>query len=162
MPRLFLAAWPDAATCSALEALPRPEERGIRWVPPDNWHVTVRFLGEADLDEVRERLTRVVLPATDAFLGPAIESLGPQLVAPARGVDELAAAVAAATADLGEPPRQDFHGHLTIARLRRGARSSVLGHPISSQFTIDRVTLVRSDLHPDGAQYTTVASYPTE
>ena len=34
-------------------------ERGVRFVEPDNWHVTLRFLGEAHIDEVEEAMAEV-------------------------------------------------------------------------------------------------------
>ena len=80
---------------------------------------------------------------------------------PVAGVDELAAAVHAVTDGIGEPPRPRFRGHLTIARTRRSATSTVVGHPVVGSFTVTEVALVRSELTPDGARYTTVATSPT-
>ena len=160
MPRLFVAAWPDAATCSTLATLPHPDEDGVRRVPPENWHVTLRFLGATEFDEARERLAGATLPSAVALLGPTIGWLGRHLVAPARGVDELAAAVTTATADLGEPPRE-FRGHLTLARARRGARSSLDGHPVTARFAVREIALVQSELSPDGPEYRIVATFPT-
>lgn len=161
MDRLFVAALPDAATVDALERIPHPDERGVRWVPAANWHVTLRFLGNCDPEEVTARLDAAVLPRCDADLGPTVEWLGPQLVVPVTGVDGLAAAVADATVDLGEPLRPHFRGHLTIARTRRSATSTVLGHPFGASFTVSEVALVRSEPTPDGPRYTTVATWPT-
>ena len=161
MERLFVAAWPDGPTVETLRGLPRPDERGVRWVPEENWHVTLRFLGTCDGDEVTARLGAATLPTCRATLGPAVDWLGPQLVVPAGGVDELAAAVQTATDGIGEPPRREFRGHLTIARTRRAADSAVLGHPITASFVITEVAVVRSELTPDGPRYTTVATYPT-
>lgn len=161
MERLFVAAWPDEPTIETLRRLPRPDEPGVRWVPEENWHVTLRFLGSSDRDAVIARLGAATLPGCRASLGPAVDWLGPQLVVPADGVDELAAAVRTATEGIGEPPGPRFRGHLTIARTRRGAESAVLGHPITASFAITDVALVRSELTPDGARYTTLATYPT-
>lgn len=161
MERLFVAAWPDAATTDAIRAIPQPNEHGVRWVPEERWHVTLRFLGACDRHEVESRLAAAALPAAHAHLGPAVDRLGSQLVVPVVGVDDLAATVLAATADLGEPPRRRFRGHLTIARTRRGATSSVLGHPVTVSFAIAAVALIRSDLTPDGPRYTTLTTYPT-
>lgn len=156
-----MTAWPDEATRDVLGRLPRPDERGVRWVPPEQWHVTLRFLGDCARDEVVRRLGQATLPACEARLGPEVEWLGPQLVVPVAGVDELAAAVVAATDGLGEPPRPRFRGHLTIARTRRSASSTVLGHRVEAAFTVTEIALVRSELTADGPRYTTVASFPT-
>ena len=37
-------------------ALPQHEQPGVRWLAASNWHVTLRFFGEADEDEVAARL----------------------------------------------------------------------------------------------------------
>lgn len=161
MERLFVTAWPDDATIDRLRRVPHPEERGVRWVPPHQWHITLRFLGTCRRDEVLARLAAATLPRSSARLGPAVDWLGPQLVVPVTGVDELAGEVHRATEGIGDPPWPRFRGHLTIARTRRSATSAVLGHPVSGSFEVTEVALVRSDLTSDGPRYTTLATFPT-
>ena len=45
--RLFVAVWPPEEVVAELTALPRKDGRGVRFVAPENWHVTLRFLGQA-------------------------------------------------------------------------------------------------------------------
>lgn len=161
MERLFVAAWPDAATRASLGTLHRPTEPGVRWVLPEHWHVTLHFLGNCDRDQVHERLAAATLPRCRAVLGPSIEWLGPQLVIPIRGVDALAAAVRAATEGLADPARPTFRGHLTVGRVRRGTTSAVLGHPFAGAFDVDEVRLVRSEVSHTGSSYETVATFAT-
>lgn len=162
MSRLFVAVWPDAPTCDALDALARPRERDVRWVRPANWHITLRFLGDVDTGEAIERCSGAAFPTAVARLGPEVERLDRrQIVVPVDGVDDLAVAVRAATAGLGDGDRHRFRGHLTIARTKPGASSSVLGAPIEAAFDVDEIALVASDLTPNGAVYTTVATFPT-
>ncbi len=162
MPRLFIAAWPDEPTKRVLRRVPRPDEEGVRWVPEANWHITLRFVGDADVDELAAVLAGAALPSADVALGPRVVRLGTRLlVIPATGVDDLAAAVREATADLGQPERRRFHGHLTLARKRRDANSTVYGTPFEGGWQIDRVALVSSDTDDTGSVYTTVASFPT-
>lgn len=161
MERLFVAAWPDPATTAALRRLPRPDQPGVRWVVAENWHVTLRFLGPCDRGDVSERLRAAHLPACRATLGPAVEWLGQQLVVPVAGVDDLAAAVHAATSGIGNPPLRPFRGHLTIARSRRAATSAVLGRPVSVAFDVDEIAVVRSELTSDGPRYTTITTIAT-
>ena len=59
MARLFVAAWPPSELTADLTGLPRKNRPGIKWVEPENWHVTLRFLGDADPDEVTRRLDEV-------------------------------------------------------------------------------------------------------
>ncbi len=162
MVRLFIAAWPSADVIERLAELRRPIETGVRWVPAENWHITLRFIGDTDLDDIASRLNRAVLPRAVARLGPAVGRLGGrQLVIPAEGVDALAEAVCAATAGIGHVDRHRFRGHLTIARLEPGARSSIEATTLQAQFEIAEVAVVTSELLPTGAVYTTVATFPT-
>jgi 2'-5' RNA ligase len=161
--RIFVAVWPPDVVADALAALPRPTVAGVRWVPRDNLHVTLRFLGDADPDEVATRLRDAELPPSSATLGPAVSMLGRRVVmAPVAGLDPLAAAVIAATADLGRPaPTRPFVGHVTLARCtddRAGRR--VCGAAVDAVFPIEQLAVVGSETHPDGARYTTLAAAP--
>jgi 2'-5' RNA ligase len=162
MARLFIAAWPPAEIIDAVRGLPRPDEPGVTWVPERNWHITLRFLGEADLDAVVARLETVTLPRATARLGPVIERLDARhIVVPAVGVDELAAAARAITAELGTVDRRRFQGHLTVARTRPRAASRVIGTPFSGSWDISNVAVVESALLRTGAVYSTVATFAT-
>lgn len=162
MSRLFIAAWPTDHVRSRIAELDRLDEPGVRWVPDANLHVTLRFLGESDPEQVAERLTATRLPAAAIRLGPRVGRLGSKLIViPADGADELAATVRAATADVGEPERFDFKGHVTVARTKRNAESVILGEPVATRFEVDEIALIRSDLTEEGASYTTVATFAT-
>jgi 2'-5' RNA ligase len=163
MARLFLAAWPDADTVAALHALPSTTAAGERRVSPANWHVTLRFVGEAAAGEVAALLDGAPLPRSTAVLGPRIERLDRrQVVVPVEGVDLLAAAVRRATMIVGEPDRHRFFGQLTVARLGRDASSDLVGTPFAASFEVDEVALVSSELTADGPIYSTVARFPTQ
>jgi 2'-5' RNA ligase len=163
VPRLFVAVYPPADVADRLAALPRPAESGVRWVPPGQWHLTVRFLGGADVDEVSARLDAVAptLPAASVTLGPRISRLGRDVVCvPAQGLDAIASGVAAATADLGDPPDpRPFRGHLTLARLRQRAACGLAGAAFDATFVARELWLVRSETRPEGAVHTPIASY---
>ena len=158
--RLFVAAWPPADVIGALAALDRPAVTGMRWTTADQWHVTLRFLGDVDdAGPVVAALTAAPLPSARAELGPDIVRIGSDIAAlPVTGVDDLAAAVASATAAFGTPPRRRFRGHLTIARSRRGRLEAAAGTTLRATWDVTAIDLVRSELHPDGARYDTVAS----
>lgn len=159
MTRLFVAAWPPPDLAGRLRALFATEEPGVRPVPHPNLHVTLRFLGDADGDEVAGRLAACSLPAATASIGPLVQRLGSgQLVLPVSGVDAIAAAVDGATDGIGAPRRHEFFGHVTLARTRRGARSVHEGLPTTASFPVEDVRLVESRLDPGGSVYTTVAT----
>lgn len=164
MTRLFVAVWPTSDVVAALRALRRKDERGVRFVPPENWHITLRFLGDADPDEATERLDQCELPVARARLAPAIDLLGQHsVVVPVSGVEGLAARVAAATRGVGvDQARRRYTGHLTIARLRKHARPPrVTGAPFDESFEVAEVALVSSRLKESGAEYETLATWPT-
>jgi 2'-5' RNA ligase len=154
--RLFVAILPPSAVLDDVAALRRPERPGVRWTTRDQWHVTLRFLGEVpDPAPVAEALDAAPLARATAVLGPEATPLGRRVVCvPVAGLDDLAAGVVAATAGFGRPPEpRPFHGHLTLARVTRGPLRDLLGEPISARFAVRAVRLVRSRLGPQGARY---------
>ena len=162
MARLFLAVWPPDHVLEMLGALPRKDQRGVRFLPPESWHATLRFLGDAEPDEVAAALRSAELPDATARVGPAIDMLGTHsVIAPVAGLDELAAAVVDATDGLGTlAPRATYNGHITVARVKRGAVvRKVVGMLCGASFQVDRVALVESRLHPTGSTYSTLDSW---
>jgi 2'-5' RNA ligase len=164
MTRLFVAIWPPEDLLERFADIERPKDQGVKWVPPENLHITLRFLGDADVDEVSDRLDQVLLPAATAVLGPAFDLLGERsLVTPVTGIDDLAAVVRDAVRGLGtERERRRFQGHITVARLARNARPHrSAGRPFDASFDVDEVALVASTLTDAGAVYETVGAWPT-
>ena len=157
--RLFVTAWPPDDVRDALGALERPDEPGVRYTTRAQWHVTLRFLGTVAVDAAVDALGRVDATACEAVLGPAVARMNRDLVVvPVAGLDALAAAVRRATEGLGEPPPPRFAGHLTIARLKRRPACRIAGAPFRARFPVSSIDLVRSELLPTGARYTTVAT----
>ena len=155
--RLFVALWPTQEVLDLLEGLTRPETPGVRWTTRGQWHVTLRFLGEADPDETLASLREAVagFPPREVAMGPATDRLGRAvLMAPVAGADDLGAALA---------PERPFVGHVTLARSRRKhIPDALLGQPVAATWTASSVALVRSTLTPDGAVYDDVATIPLE
>jgi 2'-5' RNA ligase len=173
--RTFVAVWPDEATRQRLADLDL-DEKGLRPVGPDRWHVTLRFLGEV-AEGLVPALADAVRAAAAALPGPVVCRLGPRLAwftgvrvlqLPAEGLEGLAAAVRTATLPLvaepaqGEPP---FNGHLTLARAKGRRRASpasatLAGVAFDATFVVDRIDLVSSTPSPSGHVYRTVATAP--
>jgi 2'-5' RNA ligase len=160
--RLFVAVRPSDQVRTQLEQLPRPAEDGVRWVRPEQWHVTLRFLGDADEDEVVATLGTLQAQPATATYGPAVSRLGRAVVCvPVRGLDALAAAVAELTAHLGEPPDpRPFAGHLTLARLHHRGSCRLAGHKISAEQQVTTIDLVASTLSSDGPTHRILATVP--
>jgi 2'-5' RNA ligase len=162
--RTFVAVWPPAAVVQMLAGLDRSPDPDLRWTSPEQWHVTLRFLGRVEdeqQDELHDAWEQIVLEPAQAVLGPATQRFGDRILhVPVAGLDRLAALVVGATEGVGEPPdEREFSGHLTLARAPRGSNSlrPLVGTPIEARWNVAEITLVVSHLRPSGAHYETVA-----
>ncbi|WP_419928249.1 RNA 2',3'-cyclic phosphodiesterase [Candidatus Poriferisocius sp.] len=162
MPRLFLAVFPPVEVVELLGGLERPEVEGLRWTVPQQWHITLRFLGETEPDEVEDSLRGFRGSVSTVRLGPASRRLGARVLAlPADGLSDLAAEVGTCTEAIGQPPdRRDFTGHLTLARARKRMPGTVVAQPFETEFLARELWLVSSQLHPDGSRYTRLTHWP--
>ncbi|HEX2024659.1 MAG TPA: RNA 2',3'-cyclic phosphodiesterase [Acidimicrobiales bacterium] len=166
MPRLFVAVWPPDDVLDSVAALDRPDVPGLRWTRREQWHVTLRFLGRVEtVDEAAKALATVRAAAATAVAGPAVGRFGQRVLhVPVAGLDEVAGAVIAATAAVGEPPEdRPFAGHLTLARVARGAKVDLrplAGQPVAGRWEVSELCLVESHLSPRGARYEVVGRFP--
>ncbi len=159
--RLFVAVWPSDEVGATLAGLPRPGVPGLRWTRHDQWHVTLRFLGESDQEAAAAALADMAAQPAVAELGPVTRLLGQRIVVvPVDGLDELARTVVAATVGLGGPPEErPFTGHLTLARAKGPVPPGTVGTPITGRFPVGEVCLVRSRTLPEGAAYETLERF---
>ncbi|MGH9137229.1 MAG: RNA 2',3'-cyclic phosphodiesterase [Acidimicrobiales bacterium] len=161
--RLFVAAWPSAEIVASLQALERPEVPEVRWTTPDQWHVTLRFLGDVDdaaATAANEAVDSIEGGGCRAVVGPATRRLNPSvLVVPVAGLDRVAVEVGRALAGLGgrraDDDRRRFSGHLTLARSarRRPLPKSLAGVAVAGDWPVEEITLVRSHLGRGPARY---------
>ena len=144
-----------------------------RWVPPQNLHVTLRFLGgldpatvqrlQAELRRVRASPFRLALDGRDAF-GPRSS---PRVVwlsvtEGARDCAALAASLERACQAAGlEPEPRPFRAHLTLARARPGAaRLPALPEPPALEaWTVCDFVLYESRLGGRAAAYVPLERY---
>ncbi|HVF13953.1 MAG TPA: RNA 2',3'-cyclic phosphodiesterase [Acidimicrobiales bacterium] len=169
MARLFVAVWPPGPVLDVVAGLRRAEVPGLRWTGRHQWHVTLRFLGTVgDIGPVVEALRPVAegeAGRVEAVLGPAVGRFGNRVLhVPVGGVEELAGRVEDATRGLGEPPEDRlFTGHLTLARVAKGARldlAELAGEAVSEHWTVRELCLVESHLSPSGARYEVLERFP--
>jgi RNA 2',3'-cyclic 3'-phosphodiesterase len=140
------------------------------WRPVDesSFHVTLAFLGhriEGDVERVADVLRSLPpweplsLELADGLLLPPRRArvLTVALADPDAALGPLQGAVSAGLADAGlyEPERRPFRAHVTVARLRSGARAprGLESSPEQLAFTAGAVTLYRSRLARGGAVY---------
>ena len=150
-----------------------PRTSGLSWVRPENVHVTLRFLGDLGDSGVRRAGEAVRRGAGDvAAFEARLGGLGafPNLHRPrvlwaglAAGGEEAGGLAAALNAALKAggfgPADKPFRAHLTLARIREGARglealASYQPPPPPPPAVLDRVVLMKSDLQPTGSRYT--------
>ena len=146
--------------------------QGLRSVRPEQWHITLRFLGEVD-ESLVPAITDSLGTAARTLAGVRCE-LGPStawfsgdrvLQIPARGLDQVASAVRGATIPIVPDTSKGgsrFTGHVTVARTQRrlvdpAARMDLAGIPFVSTFEVDYFDLVKSELANEGPEYTTLA-----
>jgi RNA 2',3'-cyclic 3'-phosphodiesterase len=167
--RKGLAAW-------AREALADP---ALRPVGEESLHITLAFLGHLAEKEI-PRLAEIV--AASGGPAPSIE-LGDPVPRPPRGRPRLFALPAESpgaidlqdglearlvAARLYKPEKRPFWPHVTVARVKREERGSKrpvrvskppksLPKGLLQPFDGVRLTLYRSQLQPQGAQYTPLA-----
>jgi 2'-5' RNA ligase len=162
VPRLFVAVWPPDDVLDLIGAFARPEVEGLRWTTRDQWHVTLRFFGSVEIEDVASALRSVSAPATTAVIGPDTGRFGKRVLhVPVAGLDVLAKAVVGATKAVGKPPEpRPFSGHLTLARARDRRRGVDLrpfvGTAVSATWPVSEVCLVESHLSSKGANYEVV------
>jgi 2'-5' RNA ligase len=152
----------------------------VKWVEPENVHITLKFLGDVPLDDVDRiksalrkglegrRAFDLEVAGAGCFPGgrkaPRVIWMG--LAGDTRSLEEIALSVDGLCAGLGfSREARPFKAHLTIGRVRRGsgrlrelaeAVGSVTFNPL--KLRVDRVNLVRSRLSPKGPTYTVLES----
>lgn len=140
-----------------------------RVVPPTNWHVTLRFLGEVgevDYDKLLAELSTADLgrPFGVVFDGlgtfPRSKRATVLWVGVSTGensLNHLADLSWSAIDASGFPPEdRPFHPHLTLSRLRPPEDLSRLiseAPPLRVPARVDAITMFRSHLGPEGASY---------
>ena len=176
MPRLFTGIEIPAEIALALSSF-RGGLPGARWIDPENYHLTLRFIGDIDermADDVCSALgdTRRRGPLTLTIDG--LDSFGggkPRAVfARASGNGNLTELQAeqerlVRKGGLG-PERRNFTPHVTLARLRDASPIDVAdyfatrGHFPKLAFTARRFVLFSSRDSVGGGPYVVEAAYP--
>jgi 2'-5' RNA ligase len=153
----------------------RPGGDAVRWVRPENLHVTLRFLGEI-APGLRASLASQVR-AQSATLAPfelqlgALASFPPARrarvvvleLAPGEPLAALAGAVERGVVAAGcAPEARAFRGHLTLGRVReRGAAPSLAALAVPPvAFDVTESVLFASELHSEGSRYTPLERVP--
>ncbi|WP_331372569.1 RNA 2',3'-cyclic phosphodiesterase [Sinorhizobium chiapasense] len=175
MPRLFTALEIPRNAAMSLSLL-RGGLPGARWIDVENYHITLRFIGDVDgrtADEIVERLDRIERPefqlqltGTGAFGSKKPHSVWagvsnePEMFA-------LQAEIERICQRLGLPPDpRKFTPHVTLARLRSSRVEDVVnylsgrGNFLTSPFAVSRFVLLSSRDSVGGGPYLTEEVFP--
>lgn len=175
MPRLFVALEVPRNAAMSLSLL-RGGLPGARWIDVENFHITLRFIGDIDgrtADEVVDKLDRIERPEFQLTL-QGMGSFGSKKphsiyagVTPAPDMYALQAEIERICQRLGLPadPRK-FTPHVTLARLRNVRPEDVAhyltgrGNFYTNPFTVNRFVLMSSKESVGGGPYITEEVFP--
>jgi 2'-5' RNA ligase len=177
MPRLFTGIEIPEHIAQGLSLL-RGGLPGARWIDPENYHMTLRFIGDVDgdvgrdvmqiLGSVRRSAFEITLNRLDQFGGRKPRAVfagatpSPQLI-------ELQAEHERLLQRIGLPPEsRKFAPHVTLARLRESSAHQVANYlssrvPFRSPpFPVAHFVLFSSRASTGGGPYVVEAAYPLQ
>lgn len=173
-----------AGVQSAMRERMQASENAVRWVRPESIHLTLQFLGDVPVkvlplvsDAIRKGCGQT--SAFDLELGgpgvfpnlrrPRVVWIGLQGdEAAMSALKSLQAAIEAELQPLGFKPDKEFKPHLTLGRVREGARQddyAAIARAVAetptpdgiAPFRVEGISLMRSELRPSGSVYTQTA-----
>ena len=154
-----------------------------RWARSDQFHLTLRFLGDVPADGVEDLKQSVGAvcrnarplslrakgvgffpnPRSPRVIWVGINDRAGQLV-------DLQQQIETAVGQFSsEPGEKNFTGHVTLGRLKNpkpadirdlAARAQSLEKRLFGEWTAHEIEIIRSELSPAGARYTSLAAFP--
>ena len=173
--RLFYALKPDPVVRDALvrtiDSLSKRQTTRLRWVPVENWHVTLKFIGAVSsnrIDDLCDCLHRAALESPPVEI--RLNSIEPfpssnrPIVLAATGAGSAAAEhlvqeLESCCSEAGWP--EDTRGwrcHLTLARVRNRGALSFEPVDIDVAFTASEILLLESTSGDAGTRYVPLAT----
>src|SRR5205807_274088 len=175
MPRIFTGLEIPANIGAALSML-RGGLPGARWIDPENYHVTLRFIGDVDdvvahevasmLGKVRRTEFELRIDGVSSFGGRRPRAVVATL-APTPALMELRAEHERLMQRVGlEPEGRKYIPHVTLARLSDSSSLQVADY-LSARgpfrldpFPVSRFVLLSSKASGGGGPYVLEAAYP--
>lgn len=175
MPRLFTALEIPRNAAMSLSLL-RGGLPGARWIDVENYHITLRFIGDVDnrtADEIVDRLDRIdrpefpiTLSGTGSFGSKKPHSVYAG-VTPSEEMTALQGEIERICQRIGLPPDpRKFMPHVTLARLRSSRVEDVVqylsgrGGFYTAPFLVTRFVLLSSRDSVGGGPYLTEEVFP--
>ena len=176
MPRLFTGLEIPARIVNRLSMM-RGKLAGARWIDPENFHITLRFVGDIDdlqarafateLEEIEFESFEVTIEGLGSFGGNKPRALfaGVRLTEP---MARLQKAHERAARRAGLPPEpRNFTPHITLARLKDTKPAAVAeylsyyGGLFAEPFRISEFVLFSSRANQGGGPYLIEECYPS-
>jgi 2'-5' RNA ligase len=175
MPRLFTGIEIPADIGERLSLL-RGGLPGARWIDKENYHLTLRFVGDIDrdvADDIADTLGRVSRSGFEVAIG-GLASFGTRKphaivarIQPSRALTELQAEHERLLQRIGLPAEQrKYIPHVTLARLRGSSHRDVAdylslrGGFAAGPFPVDRFVIFSSRNSVGGGPYVVEEEYP--
>jgi len=175
MPRLFTGVEIPADIGQSLSML-RGGLPGARWITPENYHLTLRFIGDVDdviAHEVASLLGRIKRDAFELYF-EGLTSFGGRkpravvaTVSPTQALLDAQAEQERLMQRIGlEPEGRKYTPHVTLARLRDSSSRDVAeflaarGYFRTAAFPVSRFVLFSSRNSVGGGPYVVEQSYP--
>lgn len=158
---------------------PIAQAREVKWVRPENIHITLKFLGSVPEQKIEDITAGIRRAAKDSGqITVRVRGAGafPNTRRPSvlwLGLDasgaliELHARLEREMEQLGfSPEGREFSAHLTVGRVRKGSRATkrtmagfeaLEGEEFGS-FVAASIALIKSELRPKGPKYTVIHS----
>ncbi len=151
----------------------------VKWVEPHNIHITLKFLGEAEVNEL-EAIKKAVADSASSFgaFEVTLQECGvfPNMRAPRvfwigindpqKRLTTLAAKIDSNMTPLGfDPEKRAFSPHLTLGRVKEEDRLEMVKAAFGKAsfgpvvLQVNEVHLIESQLRPSGPVYRDVAGY---
>jgi 2'-5' RNA ligase len=175
MPRIFTGLEIPTEIGQTLSLL-RGGLPGARWIDPESYHLTLRFIGDVDFivaREVASMLDQVKRPSFELRFD-GLSSFGGRkpravvaAVAPSQALLDLQAEHERLLRRIGlEPEGRKYIPHVTLARLRASSSRQVADYLAgrglfrSPSFDVDRFVLFSSRASVGGGPYVVEAAFP--
>lgn len=186
--RLFIAVNISSETrnkISRIQSVLKKKYVGVKWTPPENLHLTLKFLGEVDdsgKDLISEKLRQAVVGLKK--FGIDFEKIGvfPNETGPRvlwlgigegkTGLENLAKKIESLSAETAvacfEKEKKPFSAHLTLGRFKKSETNEKLFDivkkpPIEKiSDAVESVYLMKSILTPRGPVYEVVEKFQLE
>ncbi len=178
-----------AEKLQALQAMLRPRflKGHVRWTPPEQFHLTLVFLGNVPANGVAELIDLVTVPCAlfpplslgikglGCFpAGPALTVIWTEAFDLAQALPSLQTAIAGITRGFGDHvEKQSYRPHVTLGRMQKlhSVEARLLEKTIQEtdqrptrrpvgQWTVTHVHVMRSEPSRDGSHHVLLAKIP--